>query len=163
MSIVRLALVQSVTNRAPFVSLHVSHVSTVPMRREPVFAAAFASAQLSNSQRIFVPAKYVLIGKPQVSRSASLPPRSRSRSAQICDVRVSSHTMALCSGFPDSASHATTVSRWFVMPTHATSAAVAPPGTLASALDMHSCAFATISSGSCSHQPGWGKICLCSI
>mmetsp|Transcript_11761 Transcript_11761/g.50391 ORF Transcript_11761/g.50391 Transcript_11761/m.50391 type:complete len:391 (-) Transcript_11761:347-1519(-) len=111
MSIVRLALVQSVTKRAPFVKRHTSQVSTVPIRKDPVRAAAFAAAQCSSSQRILVPAKYVLMGRPQVFRSASLPPRSRSRSEQICAVRVSSHTMALWSGFPDSASHATTVSR----------------------------------------------------
>ena len=66
-SIVRLALVQSVTNRAPFVSLPLSHAPPCPCAGNAVGPPP-ASAQLSNSQRIFVPAKYVLMGKPQVSQ-----------------------------------------------------------------------------------------------
>ena len=77
------------------------------MRREPVFAA-LASAQLSNSQRIFVPAKYVLMGKPQVSRSASLPQVLLQVGADLRRARVQPHDGARCR-FPDLASHATTV------------------------------------------------------
>ena len=84
------------------------------------------------------------MGRPQTPRNASLSPPMTSavRESQRSDVRMSSHTTALCSGLPVRLDHATVVSRWLVMPTHATSDAVAPPGTASSAFAMHVRVFA---------------------
>ena len=70
-------------------------------------------------------------------------------------MRVSCHTIALWTGSPLARSHSTVVSRWFVIPTAATSAALAPAAATASSITART--FATISSGSCSTQParGW--------
>mmetsp|Transcript_6839 Transcript_6839/g.23090 ORF Transcript_6839/g.23090 Transcript_6839/m.23090 type:complete len:316 (-) Transcript_6839:289-1236(-) len=132
-SIVRDAFVTSVTKLFSRVKLHTSHVSIVPTRSVPFPAAARTASTCSTSHRILVPEKYVEIGRPFCARSASADPSAVTKSSQTRCVRVSSHTSALCSGFPVTESHATVVSRWFVMPTHATSSFAAPPGTFASA------------------------------
>ena len=111
MSMVRAALVTSVTWTAPAVRRCASHASTVPNRASPSAAAAATAGTLSRSQRIFTPEKYVLMGRPQMARKWSLSPNSRSRSSHSCAVRVSSHTTALCRGAPVEARHATVVSR----------------------------------------------------
>ena len=76
-------------------------------------------------------------------------------------VRVSCHTMALCTGVPVFLFQTTVVSRWFVMPTAARSAVVRLP--FASAPFTTSCVRSQISVGECSTQPGCGKICSCSF
>ena len=59
--------------------------------------------------------KYVASGNPTRVRNRSTPPSFASASQMSC-VRVSCQTMALPYGLPLSRSHATVVSRWFVMP-----------------------------------------------
>lgn len=65
-------------------------------------------------------------------------------------VRVSSHTMALCSGRPVRRSHSSVVSRWLVMPTATTRAGVPACSAASSASSMQVVTLAQISSGSCS-------------
>jgi hypothetical protein len=69
-------------------------------------------------------------------------------------VRLSCQTTARATGLDVARSHATTVSRWFVMPTARKLRASTPAALSASAdaprLTRHS------SSGSCSTQPGRG-------
>ena len=88
-------------------------------------------------------------------------PSSRGRrvfsSAHIGEVRRSCQTMALCTGLPVARSHTTVVSRWLVMPMPASS--LASSLALASAPRQTSTVARQISSGSCSTQPGLGKIC----
>ena len=62
---------------------------------------------------ILEPEKYVAARSPARVRSSAT--ASASRALMIAWVRVSCHTSALCSGRPVTASHATVVSRWFVM------------------------------------------------
>ncbi len=71
-------------------------------------------------------------------------------------MRRSCQTMALAMGFPVSRSQTTVVSRWFVMPMARMSVAVsrARSSAWAATLDW----VAQISCGSCSTQPGFGKI-----
>jgi hypothetical protein len=69
-------------------------------------------------------------------------------------VRVSCHTSALWIGSPVVLSQTTAVSRWFVMPTPATSSALAPADSIASSTT--SCVRDQISVTSCSTQPGLG-------
>ena len=52
-------------------------------------------------------------------------------------VLASSHTTALPMGAPVAASQHTVVSRWFVIPTHATSEAANPSGSLERAASTH--------------------------
>jgi hypothetical protein len=66
-------------------------------------------------------------------------------------------TMALATGLPLTRSHSTVVSRWFVTPMAAMSAAESPAFARAS-LATCSCDD-QIASGSCSTCPGAGKIC----
>ena len=75
-------------------------------------------------------------------------------------MRVSCHTMALYTGLPVLRSHTTVVSRWFVMPTAATSCRVTSARARASPTTSR--VFVQISTGSCSTQPARGKICSCS-
>jgi hypothetical protein len=65
--------------------------------------------------------------------------------------------MALCTGFPVARSQTTVVSRWFVMPTPASAAGSS--FALSMAPRQTSTVARQISSGSCSTQPGPGKIC----
>ena len=69
-------------------------------------------------------------------------------------MRVSCHTIALWTGSPVVRSQTTAVSRWLVMPTPATSPALAPADSIASS--MTSCVRAQTSVTSCSTQPGLG-------
>ena len=69
-------------------------------------------------------------------------------------MRVSCQTSALWIGLPVVLSHTTAVSRWFVIPTPATSSALAPAEDMASS--MTSWVRAQISVTSCSTQPGLG-------
>ena len=57
-------------------------------------------------------------GSPQTSLNRSAPP-SRPSWDTARAVRVSCHTIALCTGRPVAASQTTAVSRWLVMPTAA--------------------------------------------
>ena len=135
--------------------------SNSPASARSVPRSPFAS-RWSRIQRILGPAKYVDSGRPVVSRNRSAPAGCPSASrAQIPDVRVSCHTIALYTGFPVALSHTTTVSRWLVMPIARTSA-----GSRSTSLATCAIAFRTlvqISMASCSTQPACGKICLCSI
>ncbi|CAM5702986.1 hypothetical protein SALBM135S_02311 [Streptomyces alboniger] len=75
-------------------------------------------------------------------------------------MRVSCHTMALCTGLPVARSHRTVVSRWLVMPSALSRSALSP--ALAIAPATTACTFDQISVASCSTQPGLGKIWRCS-
>jgi hypothetical protein len=76
-------------------------------------------------------------------------------------VRVSCQTIALYQGCPVFGFHTTVVSRWLVTPIAARSAPVRPAAR--SAPVITSFVRAAISIGSCSTQPGCGRICACSI
>ena len=75
-------------------------------------------------------------------------------------VRVSCHTIALCTGRPVRRSQTIAVSRWFVTPMPARADAAVP------ARERHSwttdSVLVQISIGSCSTHPARGKICSCS-
>ena len=107
------------------------------------------------SQPNFVPLKYGSSTKPVRSRTIGRWPasaRSRHRSA----VRRSCHTIARPWGLPVERSHATTVSRWFVIPMAATF-----DGSTRSRTSMSVPRTASqISAASCSTQPGCGKCCV---
>jgi hypothetical protein len=66
-SIVRDALLTSVTWHAPLVSFHTSHVSTVPNASLPASARARAPGTLSSSHRILLAEKYASISSPVFS------------------------------------------------------------------------------------------------
>ena len=155
-SIVRLALVTSVMCRPPSgppVRFQMTQVSMLPNSRSPESAFAAAPSTLSSSQRIFGPEKYVASGSPTFSWKRAWPP-SREYSSTSLSVRVSCQTSALWIGLPVVLSQTTDVSRWLVMPTPATSSALAPAADIASSTT--SCVRAQISSTSCSTQPGLG-------
>ena len=107
---------------------------------------------------IFEPEKYVAARSPVRRRSSAT--ASASSESMIAWVRVSCHTRALCSARPVTASQATVVSRWFVMPMAARSQPLKPAEARARA--MTSCVRCQISSASCSTCPGFGRICACS-
>ncbi len=92
-------------------------------------------------------------GSPQAARKRSWP-TSPPSSATSRSVRVSCQTMALAIGLPLAFSQTSVVSRWLVMPTAATSAALTP--ALASAPAITASTLVQISSASCSTQPGRG-------
>ena len=73
-------------------------------------------------------------------------------------VRTSCHTRALYTGLPVLLSHTIVVSRWFVMPTAAISWRFVSAFCSASATTERT--DSQISTGSCSTQPGLGKICV---
>ena len=79
----------------------------------------------------------------------------------MASVRVSCQTMALYTGSPVVLSHTSAVSRWFVMPTAAMSAALR--SAFASAPATTSRVLFQISVALCSTQPARGKICSCSF
>ena len=129
-SIVRLALVTSVTWTPPFgppVRFQITHVSGVPKSRSPASARARAPGTLSRIQRILGPEKYVASGSPQEARKRS-PPRSLAAAQPriSVSVRVSCHTIAFATALPVRRSQQIAGSRWFVTPTAARSAAVSP-------------------------------------
>ena len=63
-SIVRDALLTSVTCCRPLVSFHISHVSTVPNASLPASARARAPGTLSRIQRILLAEKYASMRRP---------------------------------------------------------------------------------------------------
>ena len=132
------------------VSLKTSQESIVPN------AASRGTPPSLMSHSIFVPEKYGSSTRPVRSRTSGSWPASRS-SSQRRAVRRSCQTIARCSGSPVSRSHATTVSRWFVIPMPASR----PPFTPAESSASLATARVTsqISSASCSTQPGRGKCC----
>ena len=69
-------------------------------------------------------------------------------------MRVSCHTTAFMIGSPVVLSHTSAVSRWLVIPTPATSSALAPADSIASSIT--SVVRDQISFASCSTQPGLG-------
>ncbi len=109
---------------------------------------------------IFVPEKYVARGSPVFARKRSCPPSAANRSTMSC-WRVSCQTNALWTALPVVRSQTTVVSRWFVMPTAARSDPERPD--FCNAPSMTSWLRVQISAGSCSTQPGFGKICSCSF
>jgi hypothetical protein len=74
---------------------------------------------------------------------------------------MSCQLMAFCTGTPVSRSHTTVVSRWLVIPRATMSASVS--WALVSASWTTSSTLCQISTGSCSTQPGFGKIWRCSF
>ena len=155
-SMVREALVTSVTCSPCCVRFQTSQLSTVPKASLPWLARSRAPGTLSSIQRILVAEKYESIGKPVFSRTMASRPRSFS-SSQKSAVRRSCQTMALYTGRPVSRSQTMVVSRWLVMPMAAIDAPFNPACVTASAatpacVDQISC-------GSCSTQPGCGYIC----
>lgn len=92
------------------------------------------------------------MGKPQISVSLSLSGLAFSSLAKAA-VRVSVHTMALCSGSPLLTSQHTVVSRWLVMPTALMLPFEKPfCSKILMAPSMQFSTDLTISSGSCSCQ-----------
>ena len=138
----------------------ITQVSMLPKSSSPASARARAPSTLSRIHRIFGPEKYVAIGRPVAARNRSWPPSAES-SLQIWSVRVSCQTSALWIGLPLDRSQTTVVSRWFVTPTAARSLAEIP--AFFSAPVTTSWVRSMISIGSCSTQPGFGKICSCSL
>ena len=155
-SIVREALLTSVTCTWPPVSFHSSQVSMVPKASSPCAAATCAPGTWSSSQRILVPEKYGSMTRPVLRCTGSVRPAARS-CAHSGSVRRSCQTMALAIGWPVRRSHSTVVSRWLVMPMAAMSLALS--WALNSASSATACCVAQISLASCSTQPGCGKIC----
>ncbi len=105
----------------------------------------------SRSHSIFDALKYGSATRPVSARMRGRWPSATRRSHRAA-VRRSCHTMARCRGRPSLRPHATTVSRWSVIPMAATgwsSDDTSSPST--------ACVTSQISSGSCSTQPGLGK------
>src|SRR5689334_15068421 len=94
--------------------------------------------------------------RPVRSRTSVSRPRCFSAS-HAAAVRRSCQTIALAIGSPVARFQITVVSRWLVMPIAAMSAAASPALAIASRA-VASCEL-QISFGSCSTQPGCGKIC----
>ena len=128
----------------------------VPAASVPFSAAARLPATWSRIQAILVPEKYGSRIRPVLAVTSSSCPARRS-SSQRWAVRRSCQTMALWMGLPVLRSHTTVVSRWLVMPMPAS--ALASSFALTSASRQTSTVADQISSGSCSTQPGLGKIC----
>ncbi len=154
MSIVREALLTSVTCFRPPVSFQRSHASIVPAASRPSAARRRASGTCSRSHRSFEPEKYGSSRSPVRRRMARSAPALLILSIRGA-VRRSCQTIALCTAWPVARSQRTTVSRWFVMPIAARPPALTPAAFNASR--AVSCVDSQISSGSCSTQPGCGK------
>src|ERR1700761_1432580 len=161
-SMVRLALVTSVMCTPPSVPpvrFHSTHESVVPKMASPFSASARRPSTLSSSHLILPPAKYVAGGSPALCRMTS-PAPDRSSSLAIRSVRVSCQTIALWYGRPVCLFQISVVSRWLVMPK--LSRSEADRFLLFSAVWMTDEVRSQISTGSCSTQPDWGRIWLCS-
>src|ERR1700761_8925892 len=161
-SMVRLALVTSVMCTPPSVPpvrFHSTHESVVPKMASPFSASARRPSTLSSSHLILPPAKYVAGGSPALCRMTS-PAPDRSSSLAIRSVRVSCQTIALWYGRPVCLFQISVVSRWLVMPK--LSRSEADRFLLFSAVWMTDEVRSHISTGSCSTQPDWGRIWLCS-
>ncbi len=155
-SIVRDALLTSVACSAPPLRRHSSQLSTVPKASSPRAAARCAPLTWSSSQRSLVAEKYGSMRSPVECCTIASSPCARNW-AHSGSVRRSCQTMALCSGLPVRRSHSSVVSRWLVMPMARMSPAFKPALAMASRA-VSSCVV-QMSSGSCSTQPGCGKIC----
>src|SRR5205807_8681732 len=92
-SIVRDALLGSVTCTRPPVRFHTSHESTVPKASLPAFAFARAPGTLRSSHSSLVPEKYASTTRPVLRLINGVSPRALSRS-HAAAVRRSCHTMA---------------------------------------------------------------------
>ena len=79
---------------------------------------------------------------------------STGSSAHRSAVRRSCQTIALCTGKPESRSHSSVVSRWFVIES---ADGCSPAVAIAWAAAVST--VCQISAGSCSTQPGRGKCC----
>ena len=123
-SMVRLALVASVTWGRPSTRCQARKLSTVPKHSSPRFARS-CRCRLSSSQASFVPEKYASGTRPVFSRMISAMPSRFSRSMYSA-VRRHCQTMALYTHSPVSRSHSRVVSRWLVSPTAAMSATFTP-------------------------------------
>ena len=156
-SIVRLALVTSVAWTAPCVSVQMSHVSTVPKASLPASASSRAPGTLSRIHLILLAEKYGSGTRPVFCAMACATLGSDVSRSTMSAVRRHCHTMALHTGWPVSRFHTTVVSRWLVMPMLSMSAGPSPFCTRSS-VSAPSCED-RMSRGSCSTQPGWGKIC----
>ena len=152
---VREAFDTSVTCNAPPESFHASQLSTVPNASSPRSACSRRPGMLSSSQASLVAEKYGSSTRPVLLRTAGVLPR-RFNPAHAAAVRRSCQTIALCTGWPDLRSHTMVVSRWLAMPSAAISAAFSP--AWASARRATRNCEPQMSSGSCSTQPGCGKI-----
>ena len=153
-SIVRDALLTSVTWRRPPVSRCTSQESTVPAASSPRRARARAPGTRSSSQASFEAEKYGSRRSPVLRRTISSPPLLRIFSRAPA-VRRSCHTMALWTGRPVARSQRTIVSRWLAMPIAARSAAARPACSRASRAASR--VVVQIASASCSTKPGCGK------
>ena len=160
MSIVRDALLTSVTCCRPPVSFQTSQESTVPAASRPAAAFFRAPGTWSRSQRSLDPEKYGSRTRPVFRRMTRSWPATRSRCIAAA-VRRSCQTIARCTGRPVSRSQRTTVSRWFVIPIAATSPGRRPAAFNASRADAS--VVSQISPASCSTQPGCGKCCAISF
>ena len=150
-SIVRLAFVASVAKTSPPVRFQISQVSMVPRARSSDTGTPPSPSSHSN----LVPLKYGSSTRPVRRRTRSSAPWAASSSHRAA-VRRSCQTMAWPYGFPVVRSHATTVSRWLVIPIAATDEAPTRSTTSRSV----SRADSQISAASCSTQPGRGKYCV---
>ena len=125
-SIVREALLTSVTCCAPPVSFQISQVSMVPKASSRPRRASRAPGTWSSSQRILLAEKYASMSRPVFCWMS----RGRRRRAFSCSqnsaVRRSCQTIAWWIGSPVSRSQTTVVSRWLVMPMAAMSRASSP-------------------------------------
>ena len=164
-SIVREALVTSVkcgtsscgVLTEPRTSWSMSHESTVPKRTSPISARTWRLdiGRWWSIQQIFVAEKYGSTMRPVRDQMSSANPASL-MALHISAVRWSCHTMAFDNGRPVARSQITVVSRWFVIPNDATSAAVRLASSSANrATPM---ADSAISTGSCSTHPERGNI-----
>ena len=161
-SIVRLALVTSVTclpPRAPPVRFQMSQLSIVPKHAVPARAASSTAPTFSSAHCSLPAEKYVAGGSPLFSRTSS-PFGPRASSAAILSLRVSCHTIAFVKGNPVVRSQRTVVSLWFARPMAAKSAGPSPAAERAPRITAP--VRSRISTGSCSTQPGFGKIWRCS-
>ncbi len=152
-SMVREALLTSVTCTLPPVSCQISQLSTVPKASSPRSARARRPGTLSSSQTSLVAEKYASITRPVFSRMVSSMPSARSF-AHSGSARRSCQTMAWCTGRPVARSHTSVVSRWLVMPMARMS--VGFSFALASTSRAVASWPCQISIGSCSTQPGCG-------
>lgn len=155
---VRAAFVTSVACSVPPVRCQSNQVSIVPKQSSPASARCRAPGTSSRIQDAFGPAKYVARESPVLAWKRSGSPSARASTRGW--VRVSCHTIALWIASPVARSQMTVVSRWLVMPTAARDPASIPAS--ASARLITSSVLARISFGSCSTQPGCGKIWACS-
>ena len=125
-SIVREALLTSVTCSRPPVSFQMSHVSMVPNASRPRVRAARAPGDVVEYPADLARGEVRVDEQARSSPAPSTPAPSAFSRSQNSAVRRSCQTIALCMGSPVSRSHTTVVSRWLVMPTAAISRGAQP-------------------------------------